>query len=93
MYVINNLRCNVNSTLEAKCHISSPKIIVDSLWKRYHIQSLFTQEVGCFLRTIATENHKAVKLQFVVVLLHGLNFIKTVLIRFSDGLKRCSGTT
>ena len=34
---VDRISCNINGTLESECHFSSPKIIVNCLWKCYNI--------------------------------------------------------
>ena len=87
MDLVNALCCNINCTLEAKRHICSPQVIVYRLWQSYDIQSLFTQQIGSLMCSITTKNHKTVKIELVIVLLHGCNLIQTILIRVTHILE------
>ena len=82
---------NVNRTLETECHIRSINIIVDGLWQMDDVQSLFTQQICCFLCSVSPEDHQAVQTQFVVILLHGLYLVQSVFIRCTHQLERLSG--
>ena len=84
--LVDCFRCDVDSRLKAKGHVCAPEVIVDGLWQRDDIESLFRQAICCLCRAVAAEHHKAVELQFVVVLLHRLDLVESVLIRLINGL-------
>ena len=49
MDTVNGIGRNIHSALETKGHIRAKNIIINGFRKRYDIQSLFPQEIRCFL--------------------------------------------
>ena len=93
MDAVDHVRRDINRALESERHIRSPQIIVDRLGQRHHIQPLFAQQVCRLVSPVSTQDHQTVKLQFVIILFHGLHLIQAILIRLSHQLKRRSGTS
>ena len=90
MDTVNSFCGNIDSTLEAKGHICSPKVIVDRLRKCDHIESLFPKKVCCLMGAVSSKDNQTVKTQLIVILLHGFYLVDAVLIRLPDGLERNS---
>ena len=90
MDVVDRCRGNIHRALEAECHVRSPEIIVDGLGQRNHVESFFLQQIRRLMRSISAQNHKAVQLQLVIILLHRLDLVQSVLIRIPHLLKRHS---
>ena len=91
MDAVNGIGCDLQRTLETKGHVCSPDIIINSLRKMDDIQAFLTEKIGCFLCSVSTENHKTVKAEFIVSLLHCLNLIQSLLIRNPHQFERLSG--
>ena len=93
MYAVDTVCRDIHRALEAECHVRAPQIVVDGLRKRDHIKSFFAQQIGGLMGSVAAQDHHAVQLQFIIVLLHGFHFVEAVLIRLAHQLKRCPGAS
>ena len=93
MDTVNTVRCDIHCTLESKGHVGTPDIIIDGLGEMDDIESLFTQKIGCFLCSVAAQDHQAVQIQSAVVLLHGCYLVQSVFIRNAHILKRLTGAS
>ena len=60
MNIVNCSSSDVHGTLESKRHIRSPDIVVNGLWQTHHIQAFLPEKIGCFLRSVATQDHQTV---------------------------------
>ena len=56
-----------------------------------NIQSLFTEQVCRLLCAVAAENDEAVETKLVIILLHGLDLVESVRIRYAHELERLAG--
>ena len=90
MDTVDYICCNINGTLKTECLVCSPKVVVDCLRKRNHIESLFTKKICGFLSSVAAEYNKTVKAKLFVVLLHSLNLVNAVLVNNTHKLERLS---
>ena len=93
MYAVYGSSGHIHRALETKGHVGSPQIIVNGLGQGHHIKALCTQEVRGFMGAVSSQDHQAVELKLIIILLHGLHFIHAVLIRILDRLKRSSRTS
>ena len=91
MDAVDAFRRNINGRLITEGQIRAIDIVIDCLGQMDDIQSLFPQKIRCFLCSVAAEDHKTVQAQLMVVLLHGLDLVKTVLIRNSHQFERLAG--
>ena len=90
MYAVDAVCCDINCALETEGHVGSVKVIIYSLWKCNNVKSFILKKVRGFVCTVAAKNNHTVKIQLVIVMLHGFNLVETVLIRICNGLKWCS---
>ena len=88
MDAVNGIGGHIHRALEPKGHICAPQVIVNGLWKRYHIESFFAEHVGCFLAAVSAQHHKTAELQLFVGVLHSLHLIQSILIRSTHELER-----
>ena len=56
-----------------------------------HIAAFLTEKIGCFMRTVSSQDHQTVKLPFFIIVQHSFYLIKTILIRLSHLLEGLSG--
>ena len=91
MNAVNAFCRDIHSTLKAKRHIGSVNIIVNRLRKSHDIQSLFTEKIGRFLRSVSPKDHEAVQFEIPICFLHCLNLIQSIGIGFPHVLKWLSG--
>ena len=93
MDTVNRIRCNVYCALEAEGHICSPQVIVNGLGKRNDIEPFLAKQIGCLMGSVASQDHKAVQAELIIILLHGLYLVKSVFIRILYGFKRSTGAS
>ncbi len=89
--VVNGIRGNVYSALEAEGHVCSPQVIVNGLGQGDDIQPFLAQQVGGLMSAVAAQNDQAVQLQLVIILLHCLYLVQPVLVRLLNGLEGRTG--
>ena len=58
---------DIHSALEAEGDIGSPDIVVDGLWKRYHVTAFLTEEIRCLMGTVTTEDNQTIQFPFLVI--------------------------
>ena len=91
MDLIDRRRRDIDCRLEAECKVRAIDIIIDCLRKMDNIQSLFTEQVCRLLCAVAAENDEAVETKLVIILLHGLDLVESVRIRYAHELERLAG--
>ncbi len=70
MDAVNRIGCNIYRTLEAKCHICPPQIIVDRLGKRYHIKPFLPEQIRRLVTAVPSQHNKTIQLQSLIGSLH-----------------------
>jgi hypothetical protein len=78
---------HVHGGLEAEGHIRAPEVVVDGLGQCDDVEPLLPQEIGGLMGAVAPQDHQAVQLELVVVLLHGRHLVHAVGPRDLDGLE------
>ncbi len=91
MDTVDRVARNVDRTLETERYIRSVNIIIDRLRQVDNVETLLTQQICCFLRSVTAEDHETVQIQLVIILLHCLHLVQTVFVRNTHLLERLAG--
>ena len=91
MDTVNGFCGNIHCTVETKCHICSPDIVINCFRKMNNIQTFFSQKISGFLCAVSAQNNQTIQTQLMIILLHGFYFVQTFFIRCPHQLERLTG--
>ena len=90
---VNRICCDINCTLESKCHVCSPQIVIDCLRQCHYIESFLAKKICCLMSSISSKNNKTIQMKLMICVFHCLHLVYSILVRHTHQFERLTGCT